>query len=160
MGHAEACGISLFPEKIIDFEKDVMDSLVIEAKEPEEMPPVLLDAIISPDDMNMTIREEINSFGYTSRELPKLGILNVEVNPIPWETRSGKRHLLLEMKNSKGKSRYAIGWNMLDKYEELGSPRRVNISGSLDSGAYCRYCKQVNLNEWSTVLTIDSIDRC
>lgn len=159
MGHAEACGVQIIPERIKDLNQHLIESgTVIETNIESGIEALVYNAVITPDDMNYNIRREINSFGYTSKEIPTLGILDIDVTPIAWETSSGKRHLILNMKDSKGKDKYAVMWNGLDYYEEIGCPKKVNIAGTLDNGSFCRYFKGARIGEHSTILTIDNIE--
>ena len=160
LGHAEACGVQILPEKIKSFNRDLIESgVVVEAEkaEPTEQT-VLLDAVITPDDMSYDVRREINSFGYTSKDIPRIGILDAEVEALPWETSSGKRHLILSMKDSKGKDKYAVVWNGLDDYEAMGCPKKVNMAGTLDNGSFCRYFRGARIGEHSTILTVDILE--
>jgi len=159
MGHAEACGVQILPDKIKEFNKDLVESGIVKPVERETTEPVIeLDAVITPDDLNFKVRREINSFGYTQKDIPMIGILGVEVEAIPWETSSGKRHVLFAMKDSQDKPRYAVMWNGLDEYEEMGSPKKMNFAGTLDNGSFCRYCRSVRVGEHSTILTIDVME--
>ena len=159
MGHAEACGVQILTNKIEEFNKDLLDSGIVEIGDEEEREPVVeLSVVITPDDMNYQTRREINSFGYTQKDIPTIGILGAEVEAIPWETSSGKRHVLFAMKDSQDKTKYAVLWNGLDFYEEIGSPKKINIAGTLDNGTFCRYCRGVHIGENSTILTIDYIE--
>lgn len=184
MGHANACGCCVIPSRIeefnqslhdyvptiqlgdIDFDDnmDFEDRLVLALTEGvEQEAPIhpkedILDAVITPDDMNYDTRMEINSFGYTSDDIPKLGILNAKVEAIPWETSGGKRHVLFRMRDSKNRSKYAVYWNGLGEYEDMGKPKYVNLCGSLDNGAFCRFFRGANLTEHSTILVVDKMD--
>ena len=182
MGHANACGCCVIPSRIeefnqslrdyvptielgddIDDDMDFEDRLYLALTEENENAPIhpkedILDAVITPDDMDYDTRVEINSFGYTSDDIPKLGILNAKVEAIPWETSGGKRHVLFRMRNSKNRSKYAVYWNGLGEYEDMGKPEYVNLCGSLDNGAFCRYFRGANLTEHSTILVVDKMD--
>lgn len=185
MGHAQACGCCIIPSRIdefneslknyvptismddvidIDDDMDFEDRLYLALTEgtdqetPMHPKEDVLDAIITPDDMDYDTRMEINSFGYTSDDIPKIGILNTEVEAIPWETSGGKRHVLFRMRDSKNRSKYAVYWNGLGEYEDMGKPKYVNLCGSLDNGAFCRYFRGANLTEHSTILVVDKMD--
>ena len=153
LGHAEACGVIILPDKIKDFNEDVLKNSIIEYKEsPEEE--ISVSLVISPNDITLNNREEINEIGYTSKEIPVLALINEEVRALPWETSSGKRHVIFKLKGNK----YAVAWSGLDRYEELGCPKRVNLSGSLGSGEYCSYFKGAPITRGSTVFVIDKMD--
>lgn len=186
MGHSQACGCCIIPSRIDEFNEslknyvptisldddfeDANDDLSFEDRlvkafiecdpdaEPMHPKEDVLDAIITPDDMDYDTRMEINSFGYTSDDIPKIGILNAEVEAIPWETSGGKRHVLFRMRDSKNRSKYAVYWNGLGEYEDMGKPEYVNLCGSLDNGAFCRYFRGANLTEHSTILVVDKMD--
>ncbi len=162
MGHSESCGVNLYLDKINSFQKDIIENLAEQVpgdtEDTLEEPEVLVDTFISPDDMCFELRHEINSFGYTSKDIPLIGIHNVEIEVVPWETRSGKKHAIFRMKDKKGRAHYAVAWNGLDDYVEMGSPSRMNFAGSLDNGAFCAWCKNVNLDKHSTILTIDVME--
>ena len=159
MGHAEACGVQILPEKIKEFNKDLVESGIVKPVEKEPAEPIIeLDAVITPDDMNFKVRYEINSFGYTQKDIPTIGILGAEVEAIPWETSSGKRHVLFRMTDSQGKPKYAVMWNGLGEYEEMGSPKKMNFAGTLDNGSFCRYCRGAKIGEHSTILTLDIME--
>lgn len=159
MGHAEACGVQILPDKIEEFNRDLIESGIVEVTDEEETEPVIeLDVVITPDDMNYQTRREINSFGYTQKDIPTIGILGAEVEAIPWETSSGKRHVLFAMKDSNDKVKYAVMWNGLDVYENMGSPKKINLAGTLDNGTFCRYCRGAHIGENSTILTVDYME--
>ena len=153
LGHAEACGVQINPDKLSEFNKDVASSNLIEVV-PSKKEDVRINAVISTNDMTYATMKEINSFGYTSKDIPTLGLLNIKVEPILWATTAGKKHIIFKLGSS---SKYAVAWNGYDRYEELGKPDRMNLSGTLDTGAYCRYCKDVSLSEHSTVFTVDKM---
>lgn len=170
MGHAMACGVNIIPSKISNFLQDIMENppvvstadldreKTVETEAGKKPDAIILDSAITPDEINFEIRREVNSFGYTAKELPTVGIIGATVEPVPWETSSGKRHILFRMKDSRNQSKYAVMWNGLDEYEEMGSPKKMNLAGFLDSGAFCRYCKDVNLSEHSTMLTLNYME--
>ena len=159
MGHAEACGVQILPDKIKEFNRDLVDSGIVKPVEREEAEQTIeLDAVITPDDMNYTTRYEINSFGYTQKDIPLVGMLDMEVTAIPWETSSGKRHVIFAMEDSKGKPKYAVMWNGLDDYEDMGRPTKMNFAGTLDNGSFCRYCRDIKVGEYSTILTLDVME--
>ena len=160
LGHAEACGVTIIPSKIDEFNADLIASGMVsvesvQAEETETKIPV--DVVITPDEITYEIRQEVNSFGYASKEIPSLALVDVEVKALPWETSSGKRHVLFRMEDSKGKAKYAVLWNGLDEYESIGSPERVSFTGTLDNGAFCSYFKGASLSEHSTMITIDKL---
>ena len=159
MGHAEACGVQILPEKIDAFQKDILSQTneKIDLAPPEDE--VIIDTVITPDDISYDTRQEISTFGYTAQELPTLGLIDVPVEVLPWETASGKRHAIFRIKDSRGASKYAVAWNALNRYEELGSPARMNLAGSLDSGAFCSYFKGAAINKKSSVFTVDQMDK-
>jgi len=144
----------------MDFEDRLVLALTegVEQEAPIHPKEDILDAVITPDDMDYDTRMEINSFGYTSDDIPKLGILNAKVEAIPWETSGGKRHVLFRMRDSKNRSKYAVYWNGLGEYEDMGKPKYVNLCGSLDNGAFCRFFRGANLTEHSTILVVDKMD--
>lgn len=153
LGHAEACGVLILPDKIKDFNEDVLKNSLIEYKEsPEEE--ISVSLVISPADITLNNRNEINEIGYTSKEIPVLALINEEVRALPWETSSGKRHVIFKLKGNK----YAVAWSGLGRYEELGCPKRVNLSGSLGSGEYCSYFKGAPITRGSTVFVVDKMD--
>lgn len=153
LGHAEACGVLILPDKIKDFNEDVLKNSLIKYKESSEEE-VSVSLVISPTDITLNNRNEINEIGYTSKEIPVLALINEEVRALPWETSSGKRHVIFKLKGNK----YAVAWSGLDRYEELGCPKRVNLSGSLGSGEYCSYFKGAPITRGSTVFVIDKMD--
>ena len=159
LGHLDACGAIIRTDKIEEFNQDLLDSGLIQTIEENIIEKAVeLNAVITPDDLNYAIRLEINSFGYTSSEIPLIGILDVEVEPVLWETKAGKKHILFKMKDSKKKEKYAIYWNGYDEYINMGSPKRINIAGTLDNGGFCRWFKGARLSENSTMLTIDVME--
>lgn len=157
LGHAEACGVQIIPSRIKKFNEDLLSSgMVCTSEKTEEE--VRIHALITVDDINIKLKKEIDSFGYTSKEIPVLGLSNVKVEPVIWATSSGKTHILFKMKDSKGKDKYAIAWNGYEIYKELGEPERMNLAGELDSGTFCRYCKEVPITEHTTIFTINRMD--
>ena len=153
LGHAEACGVYILPNRIKEFNDDVLKNSVIKYEEaPEEE--VFVSIAISPEDITLNNRNEINKLGYTSKEIPVLALINEKVEALPWETSSGKRHVIFKLKGNK----YATAWSGLDRYEELGCPDRVNLAGSLGSGEYCSYFKGAPITRGSTVFVVDKMD--
>lgn len=159
LGHSDACGAVICTDKIKEFNEDLLaSSVLVEIEDNIIEEAVELSAIITPDDMTYAIRSEINSFGYAAAEIPLIGILNVEIEPILWETKAGKKHLLLKMKDSRNRDKYAICWNGYDDYISMGSPNHMNIAGTLDNGGFCRWFKGAKLSENSTMLVIDRME--
>nr|DAK26499.1 MAG TPA: single-stranded-DNA-specific exonuclease RecJ [Caudoviricetes sp.] len=156
LGHAEACGVQIIPSRIREFNRDLLSSIISYTmiNEPKEEI-VLIDAVISPSDISFKNKRELDSFGYTSKDIPVLGLLDVEVKPRIWKTASGKKHVIFELPDSK----YAVAWNGYDIYHHLGEPERMNFAGELDNGAFCRYCKEVSITEHTTIFTISRMGK-
>ena len=159
LGHAEACGVQIIPSRIKDFNEDLLSSSIIFTSEESEEQEICVHALIAVDDINAGIKKEIDSFGYTSKEIPILGLFNVKVEPVIWATSSGKTHIIFRMKDSKDKDKYAVAWNGYEIYKELGEPKRMNFAGELDNGAFCRYCKEVSITEHTAIFTISRMGK-
>ena len=153
-GHSDACGARIIVKKIPQFIKRLNSDIEkkrLKLKHTE--PTITLDAELTLQDFNKKTREDILDFGFTGQDMPTVGLLNVNVEPIVWATKGGKKHIFLRLG---GKNIYAIGWNLWDEYERLGAPTTMNLSGSLDSGEYAKYCKDVLLTGQNTILTISN----
>lgn len=153
-GHSNACGAAIIPSKLKSFIKKLNSDIREEKlKFKYTEPTITLDAELTLQDFNKETREDIQDFGFTGQDMPIVGLLDVDVEPIIWATKGGKKHIFLKLRD---KNIYAIGWNLWDEYEKLGAPKRMNLAGSLDSGEYAKYCKDVLLTERNTVLTINN----
>lgn len=153
-GHSDACGATIIPSRLKSFIKRLnSDTQKKKLKLKHTEPTITLDAQLTLQDFNKETREDIQDFGFTGQDMPLVGLLDIEVEPIIWSTKGGKKHIFLKLG---GKNVYAIGWNLWDEYEKLGAPKRMNLAGSLDSGEYAKYCKDVLLTGQNTVLTISN----
>ena len=153
LGHAEACGAQILPERIKDFNEDLLASNIVFTADNAAKEETITGISITTKDINPVTKREIDSFGYTSKEIPILILTDVKVEPVVWATASGKKHVIFRLPDKK----YAVAWNGYEAYKELGAPKYISFSGSLDSGAFCQYCKDVPINEHSTIFTIDKI---
>ena len=137
MGHAQACGAILYESKLAEFVNDtnaVISELIENLPESETEDTVIdIDAVVSLDEINKTIFQEINIIPYT-KDIPLLAVKNVRVKELkPFKTDKG--HLILEMSDGTQKA-YAVGWYMGEEYKALGAPNILSIAGELEPARF------------------------
>lgn len=135
-GHAFAGGISLYKSK----ESDLVDSLSKMIRKMKDNgtydqyikePAIQIDAILKIRDINNSIRNKINAYAYDNKTFrrPTWAFLNLKVkNIVP----SNAKPKNLKFTLSDGRHSIDIwGWDIRDKYEEIGKPDKVDIAGQI-----------------------------
>ena len=64
-----------------------------------------------------------------------------------------KKHLVLKLADNK----YAVGWNMLSNYKELGYPDTLHLIGKLDEASFS--AKTLGLKNSDVIFLLDEISQ-
>lgn len=152
MGHSFACGATLIPSYFEELKQCIKETLE-EMKESGQLVQEEIkfepDYIMSPDDINSKNLKELNAFPYLG-DYPTLVFYN---QPVEYSTPfKNKEHLVLKLADKK----YAIGWNMLSKYKELGYPDTLNLYGKLDEASFS--AKTLGLKNSDVIFMLDEIN--
>lgn len=134
-GHAQACGISLFPD-IETFKTSLNGYLRIPFLEYKKKEPVTyVDAVITLEDVNRQLYNNVNLIPTDTAVFPKpvFMIRNLEVKGVS-ASRNNANNIKFTFIDDNLKLHDFWGWNKAAKYKELGFPSKVDIIGTLSSG--------------------------
>ena len=132
-GHAQACGITLTPD-IESFRKSMNKKL-----EGIEVPePVLnIDCIIEPSDLRLQLVNDLAKFPADKESFPEMvfAMMNLSVTDIQ-TSKNNPNNLHLFLRDRKGKRFDVWGWGFTPYYENLGSPKTIDIAGTVKLGSF------------------------
>lgn len=151
-GHSFACGATLIPscfEELKQCIKETLEEMIVSGQLIQEEVEFEPDYYMSPEDINNKVLEELNTIPYLG-DYPVLAFKN---QPVEYSTPfKNKEHLVLKLADKK----YAIGWNMLSKYKELGYPDTLNLIGKLDEASFS--ARTLGLKNSDVIFMLDEIN--
>ena len=133
-GHAEACGVKLYAERIEDFAKsmtqqiqEMMANGTIEVKEST----LDIDVEITFSELNKRLLDEITSLPYDKQVCTEPIVCLRNVSVTAKQPYSNKDHLVLECKDKKGAKSTLVLWGGYPAYAALGEPDTIDIAGKI-----------------------------
>ena len=133
-GHAEACGVKLYADRIEDFAKsmtqqiqEMMANGTIEVKEST----LDIDVEITFSELNKRLLDEITSLPYDKQVCTEPIVCLRNVSVTAKQPYSNKDHLVLECKDKKGAKSTLVLWGGYPAYAALGEPDTIDIAGKI-----------------------------
>ncbi len=159
-GHEMAAGFSLKQEKLADLkinlnkkvgtfidESEKLSFLYDEDKEHE----IIIDSEINLGNLNKAVYDNVNSLPYDKDlffqptfYIPKLEVISTKLS------KNNPNNICLTLKDSLGKKLDIWAWKMGEKYEELGSPKFIDIAGNVT----------IHMNGYQYTLNVSDIREC
>lgn len=150
-GHSFACGATLIPscfEELKQCIKETLEEMIASGQLIQEEIKFEPDYYMTPEDINGKTLQELNAIPYLG-DYPVLAFKNQSVEySTPFKN---KEHLVLKLADNK----YAVGWNMLSNYKELGYPDTLNLVGKLDEASFS--AKTLGLKNSDVIFLLDEI---
>ena len=126
-GHKQAAGISIYPEKIDQFRRAMLEYAETFLPDSTLVPSLKIDALITPDDLNIELLEWLELFSPYGPENMRVVFL-IENAPIIGEPQILKQeHIKFRIKSSK-RAFDVIGFNMKEKLQKLVSQAPAHIA--------------------------------
>ena len=136
-GHAQACGVSLNPDRLNDFRTSMnkqIAMLIAECgDEAAEEPTLDVDAEISIKDLNSKLLKEIEMLPYDKATCPAPVFCMTGVKVKAKQPYSNKNHLVLDCEDKNGNTITLVMWNSYDSYAALGEPSVMDIAGTIET---------------------------
>lgn len=134
-GHAQACGVQFTPD-IESFRKSMNESLKdIEVPEPE----LTIDTVIGLEDIRMQLVNDLAKFPTDHADFPEVtfAVADLKVNDIR-SSRNNPQNICFSLSDKKGQKTEIWGWGMKGLYESLGSPKHIDIAGTVKMATFGR----------------------
>lgn len=150
-GHAEAAGLSIEKSKLLEFREAIQEGVAVEVSTDEA---IAYDLEIDASQINETIEEleKYAPYGEGNPE-PVFLIKNMDLYP----EGSGYYKAMGEEKNHLklfGKDASGIGFDMVQKYLDLGEPKKINLVGTLSRNAWhSRISNQIEIIDFESAET-------
>ncbi len=137
-GHAEAAGLSLYVDKLQDLKQSLnqkLNTVVSELQQKQDVNSIEIDACINLIDINNKTLQEINKLSYDSNATkePLFCIKNVFVQSVK-ESSNNPNHLCFQLFDTTQIRLSSWGWNIADRYNELGKPQKIDVVGKMEYG--------------------------
>lgn len=150
-GHSFACGATLIPSCFKKLKKNIQENInkmyYSGELDSDSESKVNVDYIMSPEDINEENLKDLNAYPFMG-DYPILFFTNRKViSSTPFKN---KEHLVLEL----GENKYAIGWNMFQKYKDMGYPDKLSLLGKLDYASFS--AKTLGLKNNDVVFILDN----
>lgn len=131
-GHAEAAGLSFKKENLNNLQQSLNEVVQINIEEVE--PTIDIDGYISFKDINNNTLNSINTLAYDKDnfKVPTFLIRNVEVISTKLSS-NNPNNICFTLRND-DITLNIWGWKLAKKYQELNSPKELDIIGTLDYG--------------------------
>ena len=133
-GHAQACGVALYADRLDDFRTSMnrlIESLISEGTIQVVEPELDIDAEIAFKDLTQKTLKEITSLPYDKETFlePTFCLMGVKVKAK--QPYSNKNHLVLECEDKNGGKITLVSWNDYPAYEAIGCPETIDIAGKI-----------------------------
>lgn len=132
-GHAEAAGLSLKENQVKDLKQSLnttLDNCLI-----EQEPNINIDGYINLTDITTDVLEEITKLPYDNNYFtyPTFCLTNLTVAKTKTSSKN-KNNICFTIQDQNKVVRDYWGWGLGYKYEDIGSPKQIDIIGKIEYG--------------------------
>lgn len=135
-GHALACGVTIYADRLDDFRmgmnqqiSSLLEQGLLETKEPE----LAIDAEIGFGDFTTDVLNELEQMPYDKAVCPAPVFCMRGLHVRAKQPYSNKNHLVLDCTDKNGAQFTLVEWNGYPAYEALGMPTVIDIAGTLST---------------------------
>lgn len=149
-GHSKACGISI--NNIDKFKKDMTEAIYSIALSNKELNKVfeqelLIDHEIVFNDLNTSLYNSLMKIP-TDKDYfkePLFCIKNLSVTEVK-HSKNNYNNICFSLVDSEKVLKEIWAWNMSDEYEALGSPKYIDIAGTIKKQGFGKYPDKIVIN--------------